>query len=227
MAMISSISANNPSVDRAIDRSGDSCLDPADEWTSYYAALLRHVQTQQIEVNAPSYAVGITSCSAGAGVTTVAINLAIVAARNGNRRVLLVDANVNNPSIPKFLRLRTNLGFSDAIGSSALLGDCLQSTGVDGLSMLSAGADKKQMGSDYAVSDVVALVDQLKSEFDLIVFDLPQAEELSECYAFAEILDGIYLVLQAGRVDGRVARRVRQRLSHCQANLLGAVYNKQ
>jgi Mrp family chromosome partitioning ATPase len=160
-------------------------------------------------------------------VTTVAINLAIVAARGGSRRVLLVDANTSHSAVVKYLGLKSTVGLTDVLGGGAMLGDCLQSTSVDGLSVLSAGTITTQLGSDYQVSDLVDLLDELKSEFELIIFDLPQAEELSECYAFAGALDGVFLVLEAGRVDMRVARRVRQRLDHCQANLLGAIYNKQ
>ena len=226
MAMISSIATNKPSLDRASDRVASS-TDSESEWSNYYAALLRHVQAHQAAAQVASFAIGITSCGRGEGVTTVAINLAVVAARSGNRRVLLVDANSSHPCVAKYLGLKTTVGLTDVLGGGAMLGDCLQSISLGALSILSAGASAKQLGSAYQVSDVINLLDELKSEFELIIFDLPQAEELSECYAFAGALDGVLLVLEAGRVDMRVARRVRQRLDHCQANVLGAIYNKQ
>ena len=224
--MISSITTNKPNVDRVSERVAN-CTDPDSEWSNYYAALLRHVQAHQADAQFASFALGITSCGRGEGVTTVAINLAIVAARSGSRRVLLVDANMSHPAVVKYLGLKSTVGLTDVLGGETMLGDCLQSTSVDGLSVLSAGTIKKQLGSDYQVSDLIDLVDELKSEFELIIFDLPQAEELSECYAIAGGLDGVFLLLEAGRVDMRVARRVRQRLDHCQANVLGAIYNKQ
>ena len=224
--MISSISTNKPSVDRVSDRVASS-TDSDSEWSNYYAALLRHVQASQAAADVASFALGITSCGRGEGVTTVAINLAIVAARSGNRRVLIVDANASHPSVAKYLALRNDVGLTDVLSREAMLGDALQRTSIEGLRMLSTGVSKNQLGTDYQVSDLVDLLDELKSEFELIIFDLPQAEELSECYAFAGALDGMFLVLEAGRVDMRVARRVRQRLDHCQANVLGAIYNKQ
>jgi protein-tyrosine kinase len=224
--MISSISTGKPNVDRASDRVANS-TDSEREWSNYYAALLRHVQAHQAEGRVASFALGITSCGRGEGVTTIAINLAIVAARSDSRRVLLVDANSRHPAVVKYLGLKSTVGLTDVLGGGAMLGDGLQSTSIDGLSVLSAGTITKQFGSDYQISDLVDFVDELKSEFELIIFDLPQAEELSECYAFAGALDGIFLVLEAGRVDMRIARRVRQRLDYCQANVLGAIYNKQ
>jgi capsular exopolysaccharide synthesis family protein len=227
MAMITSTTANRLGTDRSQNRPSGGDSDQANELTNYYSALLRHVQAQRADLNTQSYAVGITSCERGEGVTTIAINLAIVAARNSSRRILLVDTNTKHASAAKYLGIEAGAGLTDVLCGATLLGDALQPTTVMGLSLLSAGESRRQLGSDYDVSDVVTLLDELKSEFDLIVLDLPHADELSECYAFAEVLNGIFLVVEAGRVEGRIARRVKQRLEHCQANLLGVIYNKQ
>ncbi len=227
MAMISNITANKMNGAQTQDRRSDSAIDSMKELADYYSALLRCVQTQQMGRDTQSYSVGITSCCPNESTTTVAINLAIIAARSGHRRVLLVDANTKSPGVAKSLSLTTSVGLTDVLSGSALLGDALQTTTIDGLSILAAGNRGKQIGSDYDVNHVVDLLDELKSEFEFIVFDLPQADELSECYAFAEVLGGVFLVVEAGRVDGRVARRVKQRLEHGGANLLGAIYTNQ
>jgi capsular exopolysaccharide synthesis family protein len=193
----------------------------------YYAALLRCVQSQRLGRDVQSFAVGVTSCEPGEGVSTIAVNLAIIAARSGARRVLLVDANKKSPSVAQKLKLVTTPGFTELLGGSALLGDAIQTTVIDGLSVLASGDCTKQLGSDYDVDDFTCRLDELKSEFDFVVFDLPQAAELSECYAYAEALDGIFLVMEALRVEARVARRVTQRLEHAGARLLGVIYNQQ
>ena len=58
------------------------------------------------------------------------------------------------------------------------------------------------------------------------MFDLPKAHELTECFALADVLDGVLLLVEEGRVDLRVARRVGERLSGSQSHFLGVVYNK-
>ena len=223
MAMITSITVNKPNHERSADR----ITAVGSELAEYYAALLRITQAQQAEQGLASYAVGITSCGRGEGVSTIAVNLAIAAARGGHRRALLVDANAKNAAIAKLIGIKASPGLADVLSGSSLLGDCVQSTTVEGMSVLPAGSPGKQLGSDFELADVADLIDELKSEFGLIVFDLPQAEELSECYAFAQVLNGTFLVIEAGRVDARIARRVTQRFAHCQATLLGAIYNKQ
>jgi Mrp family chromosome partitioning ATPase len=225
MAMITSLSANKP-TDRAANQAASARGDSQAEVASYYAALLRLAEAQQSAAGLANYVLGVTSCGRGQGVTTVAVNLAIVAARNGARRVLLIDANSQNPGVAKCLGLKPHPGFADVLSGGALLGESILATSVTGFSVLTPGSSTKKLGSDFSVAEVSALLDELRTEFELIIFDLPQADELSECYAFAEMLDGLFLVVEAGRVDVAVARRVKQRLDHCQANLLGAIYNK-
>lgn len=229
--MITSLSSNKPSseskssAERAANQAAAVRADSQAEIAGYYAALLRLAEAQQSAAGLASYTLGVTGCGRGQGVTTVAVNLAIVAAQNGARRVLLVDANSQNPSVGKYLKLRAHTDI-DVLNGSAWLRETLQHTSVDGLSILTIGSGSKKLGSHFTVADVSALLDELRAEFELIIFDLPQADELSECYAYAEMLDGLFLVVEAGRVDVAVARRVKQRLDHCQANLLGAIYNK-
>jgi protein-tyrosine kinase len=225
VAMITSLSTNKPSADRAANQAAAVRGDSQTEMVSYFASLLRLAEAQQSAAGLANYVLGVTSCGRGQGVTTVAVNLAVVAARKGARRVLLIDANSKNPSVGKYLKLRTHAEI-DVLNGSAWLRETLQDTSIPGMSVLTVGSGTKKLGSDFSVADVSALLDELRTEFELIIFDLPQADELSECYAFAEMLDGLFLVVEAGRVDVAVARRVKQRLDHCQANLLGAIYNK-
>lgn len=223
--MISSFTMSKSATKQGGDRHPVPTDGAAKGLTDYYAALLRLVQAQQTELGLASYAVGLTSCSRGEGVTTIAINLAITAAYGGQRKVLLVDANPRHAAVAELLDLERFTGMTEVLSGTAMLGDSINSTSVKSLSVLPAGSPGKQLGSDFELADVVDLLDELKSEFGLIVFDLPQAEELSECYAFAQVLDGTFLVIEAGRVDARIARRVTQRLAHCDAPLLGAIYN--
>jgi Mrp family chromosome partitioning ATPase len=196
------------------------------ELSKHYAALLRHVLAQQSDLGTPSYAIGITSCGQGEGVTTVAINLAITAARSSNRRVLLVDGNQDHAGPAEQLNLAHGAGLTEVLIGEAMLGECILPTSVEGMSLLCNGQGRRQLGLDYELADVATLLDEIKSEYDLVVFDLPQAHELSECFALAEILDGVFLIVEAGRVDQRVARRVQERLATSRAHLLGAIYNK-
>jgi Mrp family chromosome partitioning ATPase len=159
-------------------------------------------------------------------VTTVSVNLAVTAARSGSRRVLLMDSNKDRSGPAEMLNIAHGPGLTDVLAGKAMLGDCIVGTSVEGMSFLGRGQQTGQMSIDYELADLAALIDKMKTEFDLIVIDLPHAHELNECYAFAEVVDGVYLLFEAGRTDRRIAGRVKDRLEKCKAHLLGAIYNK-
>jgi len=195
------------------------------ELSNHYAALLRQVLAEQSNLRSSAYAIGITSCERGEGVTTAAINLAVTAARS-NRRVLLVDANRDHSSSAEQLGIPHGTGLTEVLIGEAMLGDCIVPTSVEGMSLLCSGRETRQLGVDYEFATVSTLLGEIKSEFDLLVFDLPNAHELSECFDLTEVLDGVFLIVEAGRVDRRVARRVVERLVASRSHLLGVIYNK-
>ena len=168
MAMITSLSANKPSADRVANQAVMARSDSQAEDSSYYAALLRLAEAQQSAAGLANYVLGVTSCGRGQGVTTVAVNLAIVAARNGTRRVLLIDSNSQNPGVAKCLELRPPAGFAEVLSGDTLLGETLQPTSIDGLSILTSGSGTKKLGSDFSVAEFSTLLDELRTEFELI-----------------------------------------------------------
>lgn len=220
--MITSINASRPAAAQSNPRAG-TVTDGNNDVLNYYSALLRHVQIHQAALGASSYALGVTSCDPKQGYETVAANLAIAAARSGAQQVLLVDAD-GKSSATALLHVKSENGLAEVLGGANLLGDALQATPVDGLRALAVGNPSMKLGLDFSINDFNLLLDELKSEFDLIVFSLPLADELSECYSFAQALDGVFMAIHGGHTDTRLARRATQRLEHSQAWLLGAIY---
>lgn len=69
-------------------------------------------------------------------------------------------------------------------------------------------------------------VQELRNDFDLVVFDLPPAGDSAGGDRLAAMMDGVLLVIEAERVRWQVAQRTKERLLHGDARLLGAVLNK-
>lgn len=170
--------------------------------------------------------IGITSCSGGEGVTSVAMNLAVVAAEAQLGRVLLVDANVENPSLPRhFLQCRQK-GVTDLLAGDAECDACIWESPVENLFLLAAGSGAAAPVPRCDADVLGRIVDRLKESFGLTIFDLPPAHELSACFPLASQLDGVLLVVEAERVRSAAALRARQQLEDAQVPLLGVVFNK-
>lgn len=194
--------------------------------SSHYVALMRQLLTNQMQRDLECLAVGLTSCTPGEGVTTAAINLALTAAQQSGRRVLLVDATSRQAGVERQLGIEQSPGLVELSSGSVLVGDCISSAGASGLSVLGNGLKSRQAELNLDPTLIRDVLEEFKSEFDLIVFDMSHAHDLSDCFSLAEILDGVLLVLEAGKVDSHVARRVLRRFRSGRTPVLGTIFNK-
>jgi Mrp family chromosome partitioning ATPase len=169
---------------------------------------------------------GLTSCHSGEGVSTTAVFLAMEAARIGDQRVLLVDANFAHPSVHEATGVDLSPGLSESLLDLQRLPAAIQPSSLENLYVLSAGGDGgngAQAGASASSSD---LLEALKADFDLVVFDLPAAGVAGFPFRLSALLDGIIWVVEAERVSGKVAQQVKELLTCARVRLLGAVLNK-
>lgn len=193
--------------------------------TSPYYVALAHRLRRECGTSEPQ-TIGVTSCVRREGVSTVAANLAVSAAQLEPQPVLLVDANPQAAVANDWFGLPPSPGLCDFLSGRLLLADCLQPTGVPNLQLLSAGLFDGGMGLDADLARLFSLIDHLKTEYGLVIFDLPVANEHTPCLVVASALDAILLVVETGRTTLPALSRVRSQLAAVRARLLGVVLNK-
>jgi Mrp family chromosome partitioning ATPase len=186
-------------------------------------ALLRNLLRRDPDVP-PLRTVGLTGCTGGAGVSTVAARLAVEATLAGQDPVLLVDAHLARPAAHKLLGVKPVPGLAEALHDGTPLSHVVQVSAIPRLSVLVAGR-----GDDPAAfaesPGLAGLLETVKDEFALVVCDLPPVGGRSPTAALAAHLDGLVLVLEAERTPLEAARLGKDRLESC-ARLLGVVLNK-
>jgi capsular exopolysaccharide synthesis family protein len=171
-----------------------------------------------------SQAIGITSCLAAEGVSTIARNLAITFAQSHGQSTLLIDASGAGTDLTDVFGNRGSRT-SDSHTENAL-SDCIYRTDVENLSVIntdSPSLPSVPMGSN----EFQELIDKFKEDFDLIVVDMPHADELSGCFAMSSALNGVVLVVEPEAVSAVDANRAKSRLQQAGANLMGVVINKE
>ena len=195
--------------------------------SSYFSALARILQTKTGTDDSESLrTIGVISCTAGEGVTTVATNLAIAAAGDHFGPVLLVDANLLQPDIGTLFDIDSPHGLADVLTQQRGAMEVLESSPVENLSLMLAG---DYDGEHRALVDVrVAqdLFEVLADVFKLTIVDLPPLSQSSISGLLAAQLEGVLLVVEEGCVEEPTAREIRQQLLEVGAHLLGVVYNK-
>jgi Mrp family chromosome partitioning ATPase len=188
-----------------------------------FGALVHWIRSSGNPTGSAAKRVGVTSCGAGEGVSTVATNLAVAAAHSCARPALLLDLSGKPPS-PQ-LASRRELGLHKEVAPDSRPSERAVASLTANLSFLSMQETRVSRGLWTGGAKVDELLRELERDFDFIVVDLPRADS-SLCFAVAEMLDGLLLVVEAQRTDGEAAARATQRLGHANATVLGVILNK-
>lgn len=168
---------------------------------------------------------GVTSCYRGEGVSTVASQLAVAGATAGGLPVLLVDANLARPVVHRTFAVSPSPGWSDVLGDPRQVNVAIRPSGVKNLSVLPAGTPDRRNWS-YEGSGLGDVLKAIRTEFELVIVDLPPVGQTSAAMRLAGWMDGVLLVVEAERVRYEVAQRTRELLGRSNVHLLGAVLNK-
>ncbi|MFV2069963.1 MAG: CpsD/CapB family tyrosine-protein kinase [Pirellulales bacterium] len=169
--------------------------------------------------------VGVTSCYRGEGVSTIARLMATTAASSGTCEVLLIDANVDRPSVHE---VAGPLGSPDR-SKSAPSGNGgqfkLRPTQIPNLHALVSG--RGEAGTVYEFLDLLrTLLANCRDRFDLVVVDIPALTESPSAGPLCSLLDGVVLVVEDGRVRREVAWQTGGNLERSGGKILGVVLNK-
>jgi Mrp family chromosome partitioning ATPase len=174
--------------------------------------------------DSPSHSVGVTSCYQGEGVTTVASQLALVAAAAG-RKVVLVDAHFASPALHTFVDAPLAPGLTDALCDDRPFGEIAWPVPEKNIALVSAGSAVPAMGSCH-LRRLREFVRFTEEEFEFAVFDLPPLCRPAEAIGLYGLVQGVLLVVQSERVRWPVAKRFVSDLERSGANTLGAVMNR-
>lgn len=194
-------------------------------WHDYCRLLLRRLGHWKSH-EAPSFALGITSCSPGAGVTSLVSHLGSTAAKETGRSVLLIDANLESPLLHRLFALAPGAGLVDLLMGRAPADEAIRNTDVAGLYILPAGSAGPSGTRVLASVNLEAVLDEVKANYDLVLIDLPPTEINPAASWVAGLLDGVLLVLEAERDDTDAAQQAQETLVQAHARLLGVVLNK-
>jgi protein-tyrosine kinase len=169
----------------------------------------------------------VTSAFPGEGKSFCAINLAMSIAAERDHKVLLIDADVARPSIPRELGISAEAGLMDWLIDGKLdVSDLVLSTNVDKLSILPAGRRHQNATELLASGSMSRLLEQISARFPdrICIFDSPPLLVTTEARVLASYMGQIVMVVEAGRTPRDV---VTEALSTIESNeIIGLVLNK-
>jgi protein-tyrosine kinase len=197
--------------------------------SAHYRALVQRIQAANMAAPAsqPMETIGVTSCARGAGVSTVAFNVAVAAARADIGPVLLVDSDVTKQVNRRLVPVTPTLGLADALAGAVGPMDCVVNMPIENLSIVAGRGKAKHDDLIFDPFKTAELLNEYKCLFKLLIVDIPAPTGLNGSVYLAGKLDGVVLVIESELSDGRIALRTKHQLIEANANLLGVVLNKQ
>jgi Mrp family chromosome partitioning ATPase len=197
--------------------------------SAHYHALVQRIQAANMAApaNQALETIGVTSCARGAGVSTVAFNIAVAAARADFGPVLLVDADITKQANRRLISESPALGLVDVLAGEVDPMECIVHLPIENLSVVVGRGEARHGELTFDPFKAAECLSEYRNHFRLVIVDIPAPTELNGSVYLAGKLDGVVLVVESELSDGRVALRTKQQLVDASANLLGVVINKQ
>jgi capsular exopolysaccharide synthesis family protein len=168
----------------------------------------------------------VTSSIPGEGKTTTASNLAVVFAQGG-RRVLLVDADLRKPGVHLVFDLPNARGLTTMLRSDESSLDAVaQATEQENLRILTTGPLPPNPAELLGSQRMHTILDRLTGAGDLVIFDSPPLQAVTDSAVLSSLVDGTLFVIDARRSRRGTVRQGREALAKAGATVLGAVLNR-
>ena len=170
----------------------------------------------------------VTSSLPNEGKTFSAINLAMSIAMEQDKTVLLVDADVANPSVAKDLGIENiDSGLVEFLaGDVSALSDVILNSDVPKLKILPAGRTHQHATELLSSERMDDLIDELAKRFPdrIVIFDSPPLLVTTEAAVLAEKMGQIFMVVEAEKTHQQAVKDALQLLD--QSKIIGLILNK-
>ena len=174
------------------------------------------------------YAIAFAGVRGGEGASTMAFNFATAFAVSCPKSVVLVDGNLRSPILHYQFEIRKKKkGLVDLIQGKGDVEDAAAEITSKRYYFMQAGQRIDNPIALYESAKFPLLMQKLRDRFDLVIFDSSSVLDNPESLLLASRMDGLVLVVQAGRTRWEVARSAKRDLESAGVNVLGAILNKQ
>lgn len=171
--------------------------------------------------------IGIISTLPGEGKSTIASNLAELIAHSG-KRVVLVDADLRNPSLTRSLTSDAKAGLLEILNGQTALNDAICFDEQTGLSFIPVVVKSRLIHTVeiLASESFRNFIESLRKTYDYVILDFPPIAPVVDVRATTQVVDSYIYVVEWGRTRKSIVQQQLLAAPELYDRLLGAVLNK-
>lgn len=173
----------------------------------------------------------VSSSLAGDGKTTTAANLSVAFA-SGNKKVLVIDADLRLPNLNEWFGVENLKGFSDLLETdpeelSEMTSKIVRETENEGVWLLTAGQNRQDPSLLLSSNNFPRILEHLSREFDHIIIDSPPILSSPDAVIMAKIVDAAIVVVSPGRtIMSALEEALDTFKSQKDINIIGLAFNR-
>lgn len=165
----------------------------------------------------------VTSAAPEEGKSTTLANLAATMAQAG-KQVILADCDLRRPAQHRLFGLANTAGLTTmVVDDQAMDSPPLQDTDVLNLWLLASGPTPPNPAELLASRRMTDIIAALLDRADMVLFDAPPVIAVTDAAVLAAKVDGVLLVLRAGKTKREHVQKARALLDKVNARVVGTV----
>lgn len=170
----------------------------------HHAEAIRRLRTNLmfVDVTTGGHSFVVTSSMPGEGKTTTAVNLAMAVADAGSK-VLLIDADLRNPSVARTLGLEGSVGLTTILLGRATAEDVVQRWRDTNLFVLAAGQIPPNPSELLGSEPMEELFVKLRHDYDFVLIDSPPVVPVIDAVIVERLTGGLLMVVAVDRTKKR------------------------
>lgn len=168
----------------------------------------------------------VTSSKQNEGKSTVISNLAVTFASLENKRVLIIDGDLRNPTVHRTFNISNTKGLTDILIGNREFRDCICTASGSDVDILSAGRMVPNPSEVLGSTKMQNFLESIKEQYDYIFIDTPPIGIVTDAGVLSRLADGTILVVASKEVDIDIAKIAQDRLNQVNAKILGVILNK-
>ena len=189
-----------------------------------FRTIRMNVMNSGANAGASNVSFAVSSPSPADGKSFIATNLAMSFADAGFR-TLLVDGDTRRGALHEMFGLTRTPGLTDFLARETDEQSIIRTTGHDNLFLIPTGILRRRSPELLTSPALVHLVADLKTRYDVLIFDTPPFAAGVDSYAIAAALGSVLVVLRIGQTERRMAAAKLLLVDRLPINVVGTVLN--